>query len=127
MSELKITTHTVYTYETSDGREFDNPQEAQEWQQALEDLNGITMLDSNFKLTTQVTEAFYVHIKTQAQLDAFALVQEYEGACAPIEERGCWYYDECTDSYVNLEKEINRLKDIKLKIYENSELLRSAK
>ena len=51
MSELKITTHTTYTYETSDGREFDNEAEALKWQKILEAFNGIPMLDHQFKPT----------------------------------------------------------------------------
>jgi hypothetical protein len=31
MSKLKIKTHTTYTYEASDGREFEDHPEAQEW------------------------------------------------------------------------------------------------
>lgn len=117
MSEVKIKTHTTYTYETSDGREFDDAQEAQEWQQALEDIKGITMLDSKFKPTTEISSAFYVHIKKHSQLEAFELIQAYGGFVSSIPGIGCWYYDDCTDTYVNLETEINRLKDIQYKLY----------
>lgn len=119
MAELKIINHP--TYETTDGREFDDLQEAQDWQQALEDLKGITMLDSQFKLTTDVTSAFYVHIKNHAQLRAFEAMSDYEGLCAKVPDLGCWYYDEHTDTFVNLEAEINRLKDIQYKIYTKGE------
>ena len=112
MAELKIKTHTTYTYETSDGREFDIAEEAREWQEHLEVIKGITMLDSNFHNTTEVDEAMYVHIKTHAQLDAFAAIQAYEGACAHINALGYWYYDDCTDSYVDAVKERDRLQSI---------------
>ncbi len=42
MTEVKIKTHTTYTYETSDGREFDLAEEAQEWQEHLENLKMLT-------------------------------------------------------------------------------------
>ena len=64
MSELRIKTHTTYTYETSDGREFDIADEAREWQDNLENINGITMLDFKFCYTTDISEACYVHMKT---------------------------------------------------------------
>lgn len=71
MAELKIKTHTTYTYETSDGREFDDIREAETWQGQLELIKNITMLDSKFQNTTDHTEAFYVHIKTWQQQEAF--------------------------------------------------------
>jgi hypothetical protein len=118
MSELKIKTHTTYTYETSDGREFDDADEAQEWQQALEDIKSITMLDDKFNPTTETASAFYVHIKNHSQLKAFELMQTYEGFATHIPDRGCWYYDDVADDFVNIEKEINRLKDIQYKLYD---------
>jgi hypothetical protein len=118
MQELKIKTHTTYTYETSDGREFEDEQEAKAWQQALEDIKTIAMFDSKFKPTTEVDSAYYVHIKNHTQLRAFAAIQNYEGFCADIPDLGCWYYDEVSDDYVNIESEIDRLKDIQCKLYE---------
>ena len=119
MAELKIINHP--TYETTDGREFDDLQEAQDWQQALEDLKGIIMLDSQFKLTAEITSAFYVHIKNHAQLRAFEVMSYYEGLYARIPDLGCWYYNKDTDAFVNIETEINRLKDIQYKIYTTEE------
>lgn len=112
MSELKVKTHTTYTYETSDGREFDYASEAQEWQEHLELIKNITMLDSKFKPTSDITEAFFVHIKTNSELDAFEAMQAYEGMCAHIPKPGYWYYDDCTDSYVDAVKERDRLQSI---------------
>jgi hypothetical protein len=112
MAEVKIKTQTTYTYETSDGREFDDAQEAQEWQEYLELSKTITMLDSKFKPTTDHTKAFYVHIKNWQQQEAFEALHAYEGMSAHILEPGYWYYDGCTDSYVDAVKERDRLQSI---------------
>ena len=112
MADIKIKTHTTYTYETTDGREFDIAEEANEWQEHLEALKGITMLDSKFQNTTDHTEAFYVHIKTWKQQEAFEALQAYEGMGAHITEPGYWYYDDRTDSYVDAVKERDRFQSI---------------
>ena len=112
MSEVKIITHTTYTYETSDGREFDYAQEAEAWEKALSNIKNVAMLDAKFRPTTEVSSAFFVHIKTHDQLDAFSEIQAYEGMCAEIREVGYHYYDECTDTYLNIGKELKRLHDI---------------
>ena len=113
MPELKILTHTTYTYETSDGRTFEDDREAAEhWQQSLDNLSGITMLDSKFNKTSHHDEAFYVHIKTWEQQEAFEALQVYEGMGAHIPKPGFWYYDECADSYVNIAEEIDKLQDM---------------
>ncbi len=112
MTNIKIQTHTTYIYETTDGRKFDDAKEAQEWQDYLEALTGITMLDSKFHSTTDHTEAFYVYIKTQKQQEAFEAMQEYEGMGAHIPKPGYWYYDDYTDSYVDAIKERDRIQSI---------------
>lgn len=112
MPDIKIKTRTTYTYETTDGREFDDKQEATEWQLALNDIKSIAMLDHKFQKTTDHTEAFYVYIKTLSQLKAFEALQEYEGMCARIDALGYWYYDEHTDQYVSVRKEMDRLQSI---------------
>lgn len=114
MAEFKIKTNT--TYETSDGREFDDLPEAQEWEQALEIINNVVMLTDNFIPTTMVDEAFFVNIKTQEELKAFELVREYEGLWAQVPDIGCWFYDDISDKYKNIDKEISRLQDMKEKI-----------
>lgn len=119
MTELKIKTHTTYTYETSDGREFDDLEEAREWQQVLEEIKGVIMLDSTLKPTTVLDTAFYVHIKTYPQLKAFEFMQAYEGLSAQISDLGCYYYDNRTDCFVNLEEEIKRLQDIRSTLYDS--------
>jgi uncharacterized protein YneR len=70
------------------------------------------MLNSKFKPTTDHTEALYVHIKTWQQQEAFEAMQAYEGMGAHIPEPGYWYYDDCTDSYVDAVKERDRLQSI---------------
>jgi hypothetical protein len=112
MVEVKIKTHITYTYETTDGREFDFAEEAEQWQEHINNLKNITMLDNNFKPTTRTDEAIYVHIKTNAQLDAFEAMQAYEGFCAHIDAIGYWYYDDCSDSYIDVVKERDRLQSI---------------
>lgn len=112
MSKLKIKTHTTYTYETTDGREFDIVEEAEQWQEYLEIMKNVTMLDCRFSNTNDVCSAIYVHIKNNEQLDAFEAMQAYEGMCAHISKPGYWYYDDCTDSYVDAVKERDRLQSI---------------
>ena len=112
MSKLKIKTHTTYTYETTDGREFEDQAEAQEWQDHLENITGAVMLDHNFCNTLRVDEAMYVHIKTEAQLKAFEALNAYEGMCAKIDAIGYWYYDDRSDNYVSVQKEMDRLQSI---------------
>ena len=41
MADIKIKTHTTYTYETTDGREFDIAKEAEQWQEYLEIMKNI--------------------------------------------------------------------------------------
>ena len=107
---------TITTYETSDGREFDDIQEAQDWQAALENIKDVIMLDDTFKSTTEVDEAFFVNIKTLEELKAFELIREEEGLWAQIPDLGFWYYDSHFDEYKNIDKEISRLQDMKEKI-----------
>jgi uncharacterized protein YneR len=112
MAEVKIKTHTTYTYETSDGREFSLAEEAEQWQEYLDILRNVTMLDCRFNKTTDVCHAIYVCIKNREQLDAFAALQAYEGMCAHIPEPGYWYYDDRTDSYIDAVKERDRVQSI---------------
>jgi hypothetical protein len=112
MTELKVKTHTVYTYETSDGREFDDKPEAEFWQKSLNVFNTIPMLDSDFKPTKQADLADYIHIKTWEQLEAFSTIQIYEGIDARIEQPGYYYYDGYLDKYINIDIELKKLQDI---------------
>ena len=112
MAEIKIKTRTTYTYETTDGREFDDATEANEWQEHLEVLRGITVLNHKFQTTTDHSEAFYVHIKTWKQQEAFEAMQVYEGMGAHIPKLGYWYYDDYTDSYVDVVEERDKLQSI---------------
>ena len=112
MADIKIKTHTTYTYETTDGREFDLAEEAEQWQEYLDTLKKITMLDCRFNATDDICSAIYVRIKSHDQLDAFEAMQSYEGMGAHISEPGYWYYDDDTDSYVDAVKERDRLQSI---------------
>ena len=112
MADIKVKTHTTYTYETSDGREFDLADEAEEWQEHLEKIKKVVMLDSKFKRTDRTDEAYYVHIKTQTQLEAFEAMQAYEGLAAHVTSLGYWYYDEDMDEFIDVKKEMDRLQSI---------------
>lgn len=112
MSELKITTHTTYTYETSDGREFDKEAEAREWQEVLEIYEHIPMLDFRYKPTKDPAAVMYMYLKDQGQLKAFCAVQDYEGLAAQPTEPGHYKYDDISDEFIHIENEIIRLQDI---------------
>lgn len=112
MADLKIKTYTTYKYETSDGREFDIAEEAKQWQEYLEIMKNVIMLDCRFNNTNDVCSAIYVHIKNNEQLDAFEAMQAYEGMCAHINKPGYWYYDDHTDSYIDAVEERTRLQSI---------------
>ena len=116
MTDLKVVTHTTYTYETTDGREFDDKQEALDWEQAIETFRGIVMLNSKLMPTDEVDSAYYVHIKNWQEQEAFAMIQNYYGLCAQITEPGYWAYDECADQFIDISKEITRLMDIVKKL-----------
>ena len=112
MADIKIKTHTTYTYETSDGREFDVVEEAEEWQEHLENIKSVVMLDNKFRRTDRTDEAYYVHIKTQAQLEAFEALQAYEGLASHVTSLGYWYYDEDMDEFIDVKEEMDRLQSI---------------
>ena len=116
MADLKIITHTTYTYVTTDGRPFDNKHEAEVWQQALDNADNIVMLDSKFNMTTEIEMAYNVFVKDQEHVDAFNTMQEDVGITSIIPEPGYYYYDEVPDEYINIDKEIERLMDIKQKL-----------
>jgi RIO-like serine/threonine protein kinase len=74
------------------------------------------MLDRKFQYTKDHSEAFYVHIKNWQQQEAFEALQYYEGMGAHIPKPGYWYYDDRADSYVDVEEELNRLREIKQRL-----------
>ena len=112
MADIKVKTHTTYTYETTDGREFQLELEAEAWQEHLDNIKNVIMLDNKFCNTCEVSSAYYVHIKTQEQLDAFEAINTYEGLPSAINAIGYWYYDEDTDTYISVQKEMDRLQSI---------------
>ncbi len=116
---MTIKTHTTYTYETSDGREFKNQEEAQDWQLALDIFNdrthGLTILDAKFNPTTDICSAFYVWIKNQAQLKAYQVMSAYEGVTG-INDLGFWMYNEYMDRYDHIDTELEKLLNIKAKL-----------
>lgn len=112
MAELKVKKHTTYTYETSDGREFDDKLEAENWQKQLSEIENVCMLDMSFKPTKDTDVAFYIHTKTKEQTEAFNSMQEDLGFCARIDGVGYYRYDEISDSFVNIELQIKHLQNI---------------
>lgn len=112
MKELKIIKHATYTYETSDGREFDDEIEAKEWQEKLLVIENVCMLDINFRSTKDVESVFYVHTKTKEETDAFNSMQEYVGIDASLDGVGYFRYDETSDSFMNIELQIKELQSI---------------
>lgn len=113
MAELKIIKHTTYTYETSDGSKFDDKTEAKEWQKHLNHIENMCILDSNFKPTKDVGSAMYVYTKSKEQAEAFNTIQEETlGYASNVDGVGYYSYDEISDSYVNVESEIEKLQHI---------------
>lgn len=110
--KLKIITHTTYTYETSDGREFDDKNEAKNWQKILSSLEPVQMLSSNYKPTKEIESAYYVCVETIEQVEAFNMMSGYLGMYARIREVGYYRYDEKIDDFVNVESEIESLQHI---------------
>ena len=116
MADLKIITHTTFTYETSDGREFESKQEAEAWQMAINNAEHIVMLDSQFRPTTFIEEAFFVYLRDQSQVDAFNAKQADLGLATVIHTPGYYYYDEVPDEYFNIDGRIKDLLGIKAKL-----------
>ena len=116
MADLKIITHTTYTYETTDGREFDSKPEAEAWQNAIDNTDRIVMLDSRFKLTNDFEKAFFIHIDNPDQLEAFNTKQADLGIASIIKGLGYYYYDEVSDEYIDIDAEIGRLLDLKARL-----------
>ena len=112
MNELKIIKHITYTYETSDGKKFDDETEAKEWQNQLSAIKNVCMLDSKFRPTEEIDSVFYIHAKTKKQAEAFNSMQEYFGICARIDGVGYYRYDEISDNFVNVELQIKELQSI---------------
>ena len=116
MTDLKIITHTTYTYETTDGREFDSKPEAEAWQRAIDKAEHIVMLDSRLRPTTEIETAFFVYLKDQEQVDAFNAKQADLGLATVIHTPGYYYYDEVPDEYFNVDGRIKDLLGIKAKL-----------
>ena len=107
MENLKIITHTVYTYETTDGRQFDNEAKAREWQEYLDLYDGIYMLDYQLSPTKDIELAYYVRIDTYEQAKAFNMVQHNLCYTISVPYPGYFRYDEVSGDFVDLKSEIN--------------------
>ena len=112
MTELKVKKHILYTYETSDGSEFDDKKEATEWQKHLCNIEEMCLLDSDFKPTKDFGSAIYVYAKTSEQAEAFNAIQNEMGYAVGLQSAGFYRYDEISDSYIEVETEIAKLQHI---------------
>lgn len=116
MSDLKIITHTSYTYETSDGREFDDLDEAGAWQKVLDSTSQLIMLTNRFKPTRDPECCFNLYVANSDLVETFNALQDNLGLAARISAPGYYYYDEVSDEFINIDKEIERLLEVKAKI-----------
>lgn len=113
MEENKVTRHIHYSYETSDGKEFGSKAEAMEWQKQLNLFQTLCMLDADYKPTKDINSAFYVYAKTKDEAEAFDEMARIEyGFCATIGGTGWYRYDDISDSYIDIELEIEKLQHI---------------
>ena len=113
MVELKVTRHIHYTYETSDGKEFGDKQEAMKWQKHLNLFQNLCMLGKDYKPTGNIDKAIYVYAKTKEEAEAFNEISTEEfGYSATLDGTGWYRYDDVSDDYVDIEIEIEKLKHI---------------
>ena len=112
MEKLKVITHTVHTYETSDGKVFDDKKEAVNWQKKLVLFEDICMLNSNEQPTKEVDKAIFVRIDTMEQAEVFNDMLQDVSYCSSIPDTGFWVYDDISDSYINVKEELNKFQHI---------------
>ena len=120
MADLKIITHTSYTYETTDGRDdFTSEAEALAWQEKLDTVKQIVKLDSFGQLTDNTDEASFIRLNNDREVEAFASICRYEGYCAPPPtEPGDYYYQPTIreDQFISIKKIVNYCKDVVKKL-----------
>lgn len=113
MEEIKVTRHIQYSYETSDGKEFGSKKEAKEWQKQLNLFQTLCMLDADYKPTKDISSAVYVYAKTKEEAEAFNEIAFLEYSYySTIDGTGWYRYDDISDSYVDIESEIEKLQHI---------------
>lgn len=113
MREVKVIKHTTYTYKTSDGSEFETEPRAIEWQKHLNNIEDMCILGSDFKPTKDVGSAIYVYAESKEQAEAFNTIQiESLGYASTLCGVGFYRYDDNSDSYINVETEIQELQRI---------------
>ena len=103
----------TYLYKASDGQTFTDEHEANLYENKINTLKTIPMLDANFRVETNVGHAFYILIENEEQLVALRDALFAEGYSCNIAKPGFYYYDENHDSYINIESEIEQLKHMK--------------
>ena len=108
-ANLEVKKCVTYTYQTTDGREFDNKAEAMEWQKHLCNVEDLCLLDSEYEPTRDLCSAIYVYAKTKEQADSFNAIQQYFGYALTLPSTGFFRYDDVSDSYIDVENEIGNL------------------
>lgn len=116
MDNIKVNKEVItkVSYETSDGRVFDDKEEAIGWQTALDNFKTISMLDSKLHKTDSVCDAFYVALTTEEQVKAFNLIQGYEGFTDNnmIPQPGYYCYWDDKGTYISVDKAMEFFRDI---------------
>ena len=123
MAELTVKTHATYTYETSDGREFEDKDEAMEWQRHLCNIERMCLLDYEYEPADIFKDTvIYIYAKTIEQANSFNIVMSnYFGYGASLPSTGFFRYNGCLDEYVDIEAEIAQLQHIIDKLKEGAE------
>lgn len=123
MAELKVKKHITYMYETSDGREFEDKDEAMEWQRHLCNIEKMCLLDYEYEpADISKNTVIYVYAKTIEQANSFnSVMNDYFGCGASLPSTGFFRYDGYLDEYVDIEVEIAQLQRIIDKLKEGAE------
>ena len=110
MSEIK--TRTYYTYETTDGRTFEDLEKAEKWQEVLNTFKTILKLDSSGLVTDELDETFFVELRTMEEVIAFDKICKHECVgTLPMSLTGTWHYEKT--KWVHIESQMNYYKNIK--------------
>ena len=110
MSEIK--TRTYYTYETTDGRDFEDLEEAEKWQEVLNTFKTSLKLDNSGLITDELDETFFVELRTMEEVIAFDKICKYEGVSTlPMSLTGTWHYE--NTRWVHIESQMNYYKNLK--------------
>lgn len=114
-----------YTYETTDGRDdFIDEAAAIEWQEKLDIVDQIVKLDHLGMPTDNIDEAFFIRLKTQQEVHAFASIYQYNNFCASAPDHpGDYFYQSETrhDAFVDIKAFMRYCKDVIKKLNANEQ------